>query len=100
MELIPADLRSQLPPLYSQDGNPDAIAYVKLFTPDANWTWFVTEFDGQNTCFGLVRAQYEELGYFTLSELQALRGELGLKIERDLYFQPTPLSQLRKQGRA
>jgi hypothetical protein len=39
----------------------------------------------------------EELGYFSLSELQEYRGTLGIGIERDLSFQPTPLSQLRNR---
>ena len=30
----------------------DAIAQVKFFTPDSNWTWYATEFDGKDTFFG------------------------------------------------
>ena len=40
MYLLPDDIRAQLPSLYSQDSQGDAaIAYVKFFTPDSNWTW-------------------------------------------------------------
>ena len=39
----------------------------------------------------------EELGYFSLTELVNDRGPRGLAIERDLHFQPTPLSQLRRR---
>jgi len=39
-----------------------------------------------------------EFGDFRLSELQAARGPLGLPIERDLYFEPTPLSKLQQDG--
>lgn len=70
------------------------MAWVKYFTPDSSWTWYATEFDGQDTFFGLVQGLEEELGYFSLAELQQVRGPLGLPIERDLHFQPTPLSQL------
>ncbi|YAF99172.1 MAG: DUF2958 domain-containing protein (plasmid) [Nodularia sp. CChRGM 3473] len=38
---------------------------------------------------------FATLGYFSLSELQEYR-ELGIGIERDLYFEPTPLSKLRR----
>lgn len=91
MELLPPSIRAQIPPIYAQQ-NVDAIAYVKLFTPDANWTWFITEFDGEDLCFGLVRGHEEELGYFSLAELQTVCGSLGLPIESDLYFDPTPVS--------
>jgi hypothetical protein len=53
-----------------------------------------TEFDGQDLLFGLVVGFEIELGYWSLSELEAARGPWGLPIERDLWFEPTPLSQL------
>ncbi|MCC5640683.1 DUF2958 domain-containing protein [Nostoc sp. CHAB 5844] len=97
MELLTAQIRAQLPALYAQEHCSDAIAYVKFFTPDSNWTWYVTEFDGEDTFFSLVQGHEEELGYFSLSELVENRGPWGLPIERDLYFKPTPLSQLRRE---
>jgi hypothetical protein len=104
MDLLPDSIRAQIPPLYAQEHSPDAIAYVKLFTPASNWTWYITEFDGEDTCFGLVQGFEAELGYFSLNELQDIRGsycpaarKIGLPIERDLHFTPTPLSQLRKR---
>ena len=45
-------------------------------------------------CFGLVQGLENELGYFNLHELQALRGPAGLKVERDRWFDPCPLSAL------
>ena len=95
MKLLTQANRKALPPLYSQDGNGgEAIAYVKFFTPDSSWTWYATEFDGTDTFFGLVDGLERELGYFSLSELQTARGPLGLPIERDLYWQPTPLQEI------
>ena len=44
--------------------------------------------------FGLVCGMERELGYFSLAELQSVRGPLGLRVERDLYFTPTPMSGL------
>lgn len=97
MELLTAEIRAQLPVLYSQENIADPIVYVKFFTPDSNWTWYATEFDDKDTFFGLVQGFEEELGYFSLSELQEYRGALGIGIERDLHFKPAPLSQLRRQ---
>ena len=83
-----------LPPLYSGESNPDIKAVVKFFTPDANWTWYASEFDGKDTFFGLVIGHEPELGYFSLTKLQNIKGCLGLPVERDRYFDPTPLKEL------
>lgn len=92
--LLPAELAARIPPLYTTDKQTDPIAHVKLFTPDAGWTWFITEYDSaERRCFGLVIGHDRELGYFSLAELETVRGPLGLPIERDLYWEPKPLSQ-------
>ncbi len=96
MELLTKEIRSRLPPLYSAETEPDPLLRAKFFTPDSNWTWYVIEFDGQDLFFGLVVGFEAELGYFRLSELQEVRGPLGLPIERDLFFTPIPLSHVRK----
>jgi len=95
MKLLTNALRKRLPPLGSQDGKGlDAVAHVKFFGPDTSWSWFATEFDGQDRFFGLVKGFEEELGYFSLSELKRSRGILGLPVERDRFFRPTPLREL------
>ncbi len=92
MQLLTKELRGKIPPLYSQDKNPDPLIICKFFTPDSSWTWYVIEFDGKDTFFGLVDWFEKELGYFSLSELESIRGKLGLPVERDLYFKPCKLS--------
>ncbi len=94
VKLLTKELEKKLPPLYAQDGLEDkAMAFVKLFTPDANWTWYITERDPEtNECFGIVCGLEREYGYFNLDELSGLRGPLGLPIERDRYFEPTPVN--------
>jgi hypothetical protein len=68
----------------------DFIPVVKLFTPDAGATWLLTELDpgDQDTAFGLcdLGLGCPELGYVSLSELAAVRGRLGLPVERDQHF--------------
>ena len=92
--LLPEDVAATLPPLYSTEHVADPIVSVKFFTPDSSWTWYVTEFDpAERLCFGLVQGLDRELGYFSLDELEAVRGPLGLPIERDLFWRPCPLSQ-------
>ncbi len=92
MQLLTKELRGKIPPLYSQNKNPDPLVICKFFTPDSSWTWYVIEFDGKDTFFGLVDGFEKELGYFSLSELESIRGKLGLPVERDLYFKPCKLS--------
>lgn len=97
MKLLTAELRSHLPPLYSQEKNQDPVVHAKFFCPWSNWTWFATEgaTDGdQFLCFGYVIGLEEEWGYFSLNELEEVVGPGGLTIERDLYFRPAPFSQV------
>jgi hypothetical protein len=95
MQLLTQEIRQKLPPLGSQENlGGKAVVHVKFFTPDSSWTWFGTEFDGQDTFFGLVDGHEKELGYFSLSELQSVRGPMGLAIERDLYWQPKTLEEI------
>lgn len=97
MKLLTKALEKQLPALYAQDGKGDeAIVYAKFFTPDSNWTWYATEYSPETgTFFGLVDGHEKELGYFTLSDLQTIRGRMNLPVERDMYFTPTTLGELK-----
>lgn len=87
-------LLAQMPPLGSQENNPDPVVPVKFFTPDSCWTWYPYEFDGEDEFFGLVQGFDEEFGSFLLSELQSATGPWGMPVERDLWFKPTPVSKL------
>ena len=98
MKLLTKEIRKKLPALYSQEHlGSKAVAVVKFFTPSSSWTWWATEGseqDGDFVFFGLVEGHERELGYFSLSELEKVRGPLGLKIERDLYWQPKTLEEI------
>lgn len=97
MSLLPPELRETLPPLYANEElGLAAQALVKFFTPDSNWTWYATEFDGEDIFFGFVIGFEPELGYFSLSELESVRGPMGLPIERDDHFKPKTLQELRE----
>jgi len=110
-ELLDAETRARLPELYSgeEKGN-RALAQAKFFSPDAGWTWYASEgsyvdedgyFDTDKPkvdflFFGLVSGFEVEFGYFSLNELESVRGSLGLPIERDLYFEPKSLRELKE----
>lgn len=97
MMLLTQEIRKRLPPIRSQEFVEDPIVQVKFFTPWTYWTWYATEFDGKDEFYGLVRGHEIELGYFSLKELESVRGPFGLTIERDRHFEPTPLSKVRAQ---
>ena len=96
MQLLIKEVLNILPAMGSTEGQgKEAVAQVKFFTPWANWTWYGVEYDAEQRLFyGLVDGFAKELGYFSLDELESIEGPIGLKIERDRHFKPTPLSQL------
>jgi len=89
MELLTEELRARLPTLYAQENEKDPIIHAKFFTPWTAWTWLVTEGsqeDDDFIFFGYVIGLEAEWGYFSLRELESIRGPGGLSIERDLHF--------------
>jgi hypothetical protein len=123
MQLLTAEDVRNLLPLYAQDGRgEDATVAVKFFGT-GRWTWFVTEASalvldaegelqevalddvhdpsriGDIRFFGKVVSglgpDCDELTYFSLRELCALRFQFGLAVERDRHFDPAPLSEAR-----
>ena len=105
MELLPYDLRAQLPALLSQESIDfdEKTVYAKYFIPDAGWTWFVTEGQEQNgtyVFFGYVISEVgEEWGLFYLRELEEVNEKAeelkdfydmkGLSVELVSDFRPT-----------
>jgi hypothetical protein len=61
---------------------------VKLFTPDAQCTWLLTELGLDDIGFGLcdLGMGCPEIGFVCMRELRETRGQLGLPIERDEHF--------------
>jgi len=96
MKLLSEEIIKTIPKLYEQEHKgEDAVVHVKFFDPCSNWTWYATEFDGADTFFGLVIGFETEFGYFSLSELENCCNRFGIDIERDLYFKPTTLRELK-----
>ncbi|GAB4422344.1 MAG: hypothetical protein Kow00106_19510 [Anaerolineae bacterium] len=97
-KFLDEETRKRLPPLYSgEELGLEAMAQVKFFTPDSHWSWYASEFDGEDILFGLVIGHEIELGYWSLSELRQVRGPLGLLVERDPDFEPTSLRELKER---
>lgn len=96
MKLMTKELEKKFEkyPLGSQDGLlGQAKVIAKFFNPMGVGTWFITEAekqeDGDYEMFGYCHLgddEFAEFGYVMLSELQAIKGPLGMGIERDLYL--------------
>ena len=101
MALLPKEIEQQLPLLYANEElGLAAQALVKFFTPDSNWTWYASEYDPEHRiAFGYVIGFEDELGYFSIEELEEVRGPRGLPIERDEFFKPKSLEEIRKHYR-
>ena len=95
--LIPKELIEEMniPKLYETEEQKDPIAHIKLFID--GWTWYIIEIDKSdyNTCYGLVDGFEQELGYFSLSELESISDSYGLKAELDSSFKATRLSKIK-----
>ena len=96
--LIPISILENIPDLYETERSLNPICQVKIFTPDAQWTWYIIEIskEDKSTCYGYVVGFESELGYFSLKELETIKGSLGLRVERDISFSPTALEIIRK----
>jgi len=98
-KLMTKQLQSKIPMLYETDDQElEKMAWVKLFSPYMGWYWYILEFDGHDMCFGYVFGNYDEYGYFSLNELSnAVAHKIVPAVERDLNWEPRPLSEVIKE---
>jgi hypothetical protein len=95
MKMMTKEIESRFQKLGRQD-HAEAVVVCKFFCPWNGWTWYATEFSPEDrTFFGLVVGFETELGSFSLDELEAVRGPMGLRIERDLHWAEKPVSAVR-----
>ena len=96
-KLLTEQRLSKLPDLYTTENQTDPLCHIKLFTPDSSWSWYIIELSKEDkvTCFGYVIGLESELGYFNLSEIEEVRGSLGLAVEVDTSFTPTLFSKIK-----
>jgi len=96
MNLLPKYVSSKFPAIGETENQNDPQVICKFFLVGSKWIWYAIEFDGSDLFFGYVTGDFPELGYFRLSELREVRGLFNLPIERDMYFKPQLLSEIRK----
>jgi len=90
-EQLKANCQAQIVRMDAGEPDIDFRPVVKLFTPDTQCTWLLTELGNDNIAFGLcdLGLGMPEIGFVCVRELEDLRGPLGLPIERDEHFEAT-----------
>ena len=99
MKLMTKELEAELPQLYTQEHTSDPLLRAKYFHPLSSYTYYVLEYDpGDRLFFGYADTgdpATSELGYASLDEMEQVV-VMGLGLERDLYFDPIPLSEVKR----
>lgn len=97
MKLLTKALSDKL--VKNSDANKDPLVLAHYFNPTGRGDWFAIKYYPRtHIMFGYVSLfgdHNDELGDFYMGELEDFKGQFGLGIERDLSWQPTPLSEVR-----
>lgn len=98
INLINQELKNTFLQVGTQEDITDPLLIAKFFNPCGSQTWYTISYDElSNCCFGYVTGMFEdELGYFSIDELESIViRPLGVRIERDVYFKPCKLSEIK-----
>lgn len=97
MKLITPELEKRFAEIGEQEEEANPIIVAKFFNPCGSQTWWAISYDPEtNICFGYVTGMFvDELGSFSIDEMEAIRLPLGLSIERDLWFEECRLSDVK-----
>lgn len=92
------ELEKEFKKVGNQENVSDPIVVCKFFNTTGAGTWLATEYDPiDKIFFGYVSIfgdACDEWGSFSLRELEEYIGSFELGIERDLFFQPQPISKV------
>ena len=99
MKLLTKEITERAIKQYDKGSELDGQDIVaKFFNPMGSWTWYLMNLaNDEDYAWGIVDGNAVEMGSFSIKELQGLELPFGLGIERDLYFEPVPASELWKE---
>ena len=99
MRLLNKEITKKLQEQFPKGADLDQMVVAKLFDPCGSWSWFVMNQDPEDPDYlwGIVKGFEVEMGSFSLSELESVKGALRLGIERDLYFTPMSAREIWEQ---
>lgn len=101
MKLLTKEIEERFKKTGRQEDVEDPIVIARFFNPAGRGTWYATEYDPEERMFfgyvSLFNDYNNEWGSFSLDELESIRLPFGLGIERDMYFDPKPLSKAKEK---
>ena len=99
--MVTKKLEKRFVEIGSQEHVKDPIVVAKYFNPTGPGIWYATEYDPKpRMFFGYVSVfgdWNDEWGYFSLDELISYQKQFRLGLERDLYFEERPFSDVVKK---
>ena len=99
MKLLTKEITKKAQKQYDKGSELDGQMIVaKFFNPVGSWTWYLMNLhEDKDYAWGIVDGDAVEMGSFSIKELQSVELPFGLGIERDMYFEPMPASELWKE---
>ena len=98
MKLLTKELLERFNQIGRQEEVKDPLVVAKFFNPTGAGTWYATEYEPESKMFfgyvSIFGDWNDEWGYFSLIELESLKGPFGLGIERDIYFKESRISEV------
>lgn len=96
MKLLTKAITEKATKQYSQGTDLAQNVVAKFFNPCGDWTWYLMNIDpdDKDYAWGIVDGFAVEEGSFSISELEDVKGPLGIGIERDIHFQPRPAKEI------
>ena len=84
---------------FENEGESNPTFVARFYVPNTRFNWFVVEGEPSGddyVFFGyveLIQKEFDEFGYFALSELEELQSEIGVRVLRDYDFEPFKASE-------
>lgn len=102
MKLLTKEILAKFDQTGDQRDVDDPLVIAVFFNPSGAGYWFATEYDQETQEFfgyvSIFNDWNDEFGYFSLAELRdTVLPPFGLRIERDMYFKPKPLTEALKE---
>ena len=97
MKLLTKEIKTKAEKQYDKGSDMDQEVVAKFFNPIGQGTWYLMNKSPEDSyCWGIVDWMALEVGSFDIKELEETELPMGMKIERDLYFSPKPLSEIKE----
>ena len=98
MKLLTKEITEKATKQYDEGSDMDQMVIAKFFDPMGSWRWYLMNLDKDGDyAWGIVDGHAVEMGSFSMKELESIQLPLGMGIERDMYFEPVPASELWKE---